>query len=727
MPGEDGRAAVPRWAQVFPFVDGFEAVVSGEVGVDYLRAVERLMSAVVASLESDVFCEPVNASLVPPFVYSVAALARARVALAYEEELACLECVEKVSLKNALEVEWDAMCEREQLVTFPYSDVIGFSIGGMISDLWTTAALVGFTSWDQLNRDFSPLVSDMRCVVVGEVLVQSNKGRFCSDMSDAERGKTVLPVTMYRHLLDLISKNVDCGASGNLTPADLDACVQESSLVAGLLVTRQQLVQWLWLLLSSTGRTSGYCYQLFFPPSVRYDVSERLGVLPRLDHVKCEFAHYEGWCGYQADWDVSDGVVHVHNAGVIDGSLLNESSDWLVGKPSEEHPDYFARALVDEFIAKHKRNVVSPPVDREFEHLTVVGGSGARGFHLVAGQLYAGVGQVMSPRAEQAVRAVGASGGGNRAVSELDSKRINDLYDRLSDGAYISEDYFDHMRSRLRRFKPRPKLHETAGRAYHVFAGFPADGGGTMGVWIRDDAWDVPGWTSYTLTVPPMTDATLSYTVGPDAEDVRVDCTGEGAIDFGACRFPTYRTVWWFTDSVRFRAESGQAGLVLRLSVPEAGNAQAIGHDMRRYMYVPGFALVVRSFSIVADAHCVGVEMKRRSVDAGTGCQVHAGSALLERGRHCIRFTGLASTAAVRLLVKAESVTSMKYVMLGGMKAKPRDRDYVSLLYELRNSDLAVHMQEGAVVHFSVLQIVREAEFDLNVEALRRSKLKNIL
>jgi hypothetical protein len=436
------------------------------------------------------------------------------------------------------------------------------------------------------------------------------------------------------------------------------------------------------------------------------------------------------------DWSVTqakilyDDVLHVVSPGNADVSALMPFSGRRIGMEAApvavSDVDYYARALVDEFIDKHKPLPVIPilpPLDAEFDKLSMsVDSNVGRGFVDVASLLYGAVDETISPRAELADSGrVGADVGDDLAV-ERDSQIVQQIYDRLADGAVINEAYFERTYRRFKKFHRRPRLDHSNGRMYHVFEGFPAEGGAGLGPWELDKNWGIPGWQSYVAEFDSGDALTVSFSVAGGCQDIRMDCTGEGAIELGDCKVLVSGTLLWFTNSIRLRVVA-KTDVCLRISVPDALAAVAMGTEMRRYMQIPGYAVVAKSYDVVVGNVELNIPVERVKRSSIAGCQVYSGERYVERGRHRFKLSQVVSMAPARILFKTEPPEALEHISVCGMRLRPRTRDHVSALVDLRNVEMYVSTYFGATLLVSMMQVVRTKEFELAVLSAQEAKM----
>jgi len=71
------------------------------------------------------------------------------------------------------------------------------------------------------------------------------------------------------------------------------------------------------------------------------------------------------------------------------------------------------------------------------------------------------------------------------------------------------------------------------------------------------------------------------------------------------------------------------------------------------------------------------------------------------------------------MLFKTDPVEALQYLSICGMRLKPRTRDYVTVLYDPSNVDMYVALQYEADIRVSVVQIVRNTEFDITIASSR--------
>jgi len=349
-----------------------------------------------------------------------------------------------------------------------------------------------------------------------------------------------------------------------------------------------------------------------------------------------------------------------------------------------------------------------------------------REFIDVATLLYSAVDETVSPRAEAGES--GRLGGivGDDIVNERDSEIVQELYSRLVNGAVIHESYFQRTYRRFRKLHRRPKLDNSDGRAYHVFEGFPAEGGVGLGPWELDKNWGIPGWRSYVAEFDAGEARTVSFAVDGGCQDIRMDCSGQGAIELGDCKVRVDGTLLWFTNSIRLRLVA-KTDVCLRVSVPDALGAMAIGSEMRRYMHIPGYAVVARSYDVITGNVDFNVPMERVKRNSIAGCHVYSGQRYIERGRHRFKVSQIASTAPARLLMKTEPPDALEHVSVCGMRLHPRTRDHVSVLVDLRNVEMYVSVATGCTLLISMVQVVRTKEYELAVvSAMEAKAAKNV-
>jgi len=331
------------------------------------------------------------------------------------------------------------------------------------------------------------------------------------------------------------------------------------------------------------------------------------------------------------------------------------------------------------------------------------------------------VDETVSPRAEAGEARGVAYPLDNGIVSERDSEVVKEIYGRLCDGAVIHEGYFVRTYRRFRGFHRRPRMDASDGRLYHVFEGFPSEGGSGLGPWELDKNWGIPGWLSYVAEFVAGEKRTVSFSVDGGCQDVRMDCTGEGMLEFGDCKVRIDGTVLWFTNSVRLCVTAKQR-VCLRISVPDARSAVAIGVEMRRYMHIPGYAVAVRSFDLVSGGVDITIPMVRLKSGSVAGCHVYVGDRFLEGRRYRFRLSQVASLAPARLLFKTEPVEALQFVSVCGMRLHPRARDYVAALVDLRNVEMYVSLSAGAKLVVSAVQVVRVTEFELAVASAAEAR-----
>jgi len=294
-----------------------------------------------------------------------------------------------------------------------------------------------------------------------------------------------------------------------------------------------------------------------------------------------------------------------------------------------------------------------------------------------------------------------------------------DLRSRLADGGAIDEAYFSvALRRRFgARWRPRPRLRESGGRAVHVFEGFKASSGAGIGLWKSDDVWDVPGWTSYVAHFPKDYGDVLSFTSPVEAQDVRMDCTGSGSADFGDCKLTLNSTVLWFGTSVKFKLKT-TSDVSLRISVPLSGQASAVGLTLRRYLRVSGYVIAIRLYDVPDRVSYTPFPMDRIKRTVGFGCHIYTGKHQFERGRHRLRMTGVSSTAPIKVLMATKPASALTSVEWCGVRVYSTPLDYAGLLIDNLKSVLDVTLNEDAELSISGLQIVDISAYETVIKAM---------
>lgn len=704
----------------FPFTGAFEELFAGSWSVEKLRDWSDAVDEALDIGEEEVTAAS-DKEMIAMLCSLVTLRARLNVAELFEKEIAAgVRDCELFDLVSEAQQAWLDVVHTQGVITCAVNEEALSLLRSTTTPVWEHVAIETGMCVEKFAETFPEFEAIVSFKVVNGMCIESSAskpGRYAHEMVGEEKTFPVLTRGFYACLLAGDGIAYKTG---------------ESLTGAGYHLTAERVKDWLWLM--QPRAEAGYCYQKWHPPLNRRILCEGQPPLRPLSEVAC----VDDWTTVPAQvvYSGGPGVLHVETCGryVASAGQAETVMVGMLGLPDRRHgpwqpvpaaeggppPDFYAKAMVDDICKglRAKAGVKDPDKTNELEAAVSLleldqSSLGYRAFVKVSEDMYRQIGEELSPRS----RTGGPRIFGMNDVSDdnvtLDSERLVAFKSRLSSGPAIPEEYYKLLRSRLHRGRRRPELLSDTGSMYHVFDSFPAGGGFDPSVWKVDEKWQCDGWVSYRLKLAPGTDTVVSF-VG-EGKDIRMDCTGDGLLELGEGAIYLDRVVLWFTESIRMRVQAkGRA--YLRVSVPSEGVAKVVPEEIRRYMYLPGYCMIARTFDVRNHQASVHLRVVVDREASGTSLSHATGS--FEAGKTKVKFVGLPSAAPVRFLLKCSPSEALKYVSVCGLRQRSAKRDFVAFLTDLSGCDFTVCLHAAARIDVSVVQVVDVKSFDATVNAM---------